>query len=229
MDERSTEWRSRVARTGCSWARDASGPSIARRGASYTDPARVGAIEAERRRFDARAEGVAPDPGVDLFATRDPRLRAQLERLALEGARMLELGGSGEPTRAFPARGVRRVDRVVQHVTFAEVLHHMDRSRVVPEVARVLRSDGTFMAIEPYHPSARSRLVALRRRLARADRGTDDPLGPRDLARLARPSALVRFAPLERATRRSIDPRTPEGAVRWIGGRVYVHATAPRR
>ncbi len=142
---------------------------------------------------------------------------------------------------------------VVQHTTFAErlpfadavfdlvysrhCLHHMDRARVVPEVRRVLRPAGAVLVIEPYLPRPLARLAFLRRRLVRAERGTDHPLGGGDLALFLRhfahvdlraePAAATLARALPRASRalaRHVDPRLPDAAVRLFGGRIHLLA-----
>ncbi|HJL14880.1 MAG TPA: class I SAM-dependent methyltransferase, partial [Sandaracinaceae bacterium LLY-WYZ-13_1] len=142
-----------------------------------------------------------------------------LDDPTFRGARILELGGSGEATRGFLHAGAARIDqvdvspgmhewararltaderaRVVQHTTPAERLpfadatfdgvfsrhcvHHMRRPDALREAARVLQPDGWLLILEPYLPRAVRPAVALRRRLRGGERGTDDPLGPRDL------------------------------------------------
>ncbi|MEC7520519.1 MAG: class I SAM-dependent methyltransferase [Myxococcota bacterium] len=255
------------------------------------DPELAARVEVERRLFDLRSAVLearvvqrpaasSPMAWLDLRLRDNPRLAHVAGRLPdLAGARVLELGGSGEVTRALLLAGASRVDqldvspgmlrlararltpeereRVVQHVTFAErlpfaartfdlvytrhCLHHMDRARVIPEAARVLRPGGAMVVIEPYLPPAIKLAARVRRRLVRAERGTDDPLGPDDLALLrarfadvaegGEPSVatLLRALPRRlRAGAQRADRHLPGAAARWVGGRVFVIARRPR-
>lgn len=248
-------------------------------------------VEVERRLFDVRAllletrlRRSAPVASaaawLDSRRVDNHRLTEVAGRLpSLEGARVLELGGSGEATRGFLQAGVRRVDqldvsagmlrvararldaeeqtRVVQHLTFAErlpfadrtfdlvftrhCLHHMDRAAVLPEVSRVIQKNGAFLVIEPYLPSLIKVATRARRRLVRAERGTDDPLEPRDLAAIearfehvvvggepALATLLRAGGPRLRRRAHQLDQRLPGSATRWIGGRLFLLAQRPR-
>jgi len=148
--------------------------------------------------------------------------------------------------------------RVEQHVAAAETLpfaddtfdivysrhclHHMQRERVFPEVARVLAPTGWFLFIEPYLPRWIRGLVSLRRWLLRVDRGSDDPLTSVDLRHAERsfgqlrlggtPNAavLVRgLPPLAKTLARLQRQRPlPTSLIHHVGGRIMVLAQEPR-
>ncbi len=150
-------------------------------------------------------------------------------------------------------------ERVVQHVAAAEALpfddgtfdvvfsrhclHHMQRAQVFPEVARVLKTTGWFLFIEPYLPTWLRRAVSFRRLVRGLDRGTDDPLNPADLVLAQRafrrvdiaasPNAAVLFRslpPIARtvATLQRNRP-LPPSLIHAVGGRVMVLLRDPRR
>ncbi len=67
-------------------------------------------------------------------------------------------------------------DNTFDVVFSRSTVHHTDRRRVFPEIARVLRPGGVMLLIESYRSWPLYRLTSLRRAALRADRGTDDPL-----------------------------------------------------
>lgn len=252
-------------------------------------------VAVERRLFDARSllrkKAVTPiEPApmptawLDLGREPSPLLRALFpQEPVFDGARILELGGSGEATRGFLRAGAARIDqldvspgmqelgrarlapherdRVVQHTAPAErlpfadgtfdlvfsrhCLHHMHRPDVVPEAARVLKPTGSLLLIEPYLPAQVRLVMHARRRLRAVERGTDDPLGARDLALFGswfasvrtrgrpaltpllrlrkRPRVLARLARLERSG------GLPPSWLHLVGGRVAILARRPRQ
>jgi len=125
-------------------------------------------VRAERALFDAHApEGtVDPEPAAEAAAWLDasPRVTPALGRalrgiaLPIEGARVLELGGSGEATRGFLAAGARRVDQLdvspAMHGRARSRLTEAERARVVQHTApgeRTPFGDDTFDAVFSRH------------------------------------------------------------------------------
>jgi SAM-dependent methyltransferase len=126
-------------------------------------------VDVERRLFDARAvrqprrapREPARDPAawLDLRDRPNPALRALLPRdLGLDGARVLELGGSGEATRGFVRAGARRVDQLDvspgMHALARARLAPAERERIVQHTAPAERlpfADGTFDLVYARH------------------------------------------------------------------------------
>jgi SAM-dependent methyltransferase len=150
------------------------------------------------------------------------RVAPNLER-QVDGARMLDIGGTCLDAIKFVRSGVARVDqlevspasqavavanlqaagidwrgRVWFHTAPAEALpfqdgtfdivfsrstiHHTDRSRSIPEIARVLKPGATMLLVEAYRSPFMYRLTSARRAALGADRGTDDPLTSAEIA-----------------------------------------------
>jgi len=130
-------------------------------------------------------------------------------RMLLAGAARID---QVEPSAVSQVLGLKRlqaatgwdrravVERVFFHTALAEHLpfrdacfdvvfsrssiHHTRRELALPEIRRVLAPGGVFLCIEPLQTVGINRLMHATRRMRRVDRGSDDPLTPRDLALL---------------------------------------------
>jgi len=100
--------------------------------------------------------------------------RCQLHRVADE-----RLVFHTAPAERLPFR-----DRCFDLVFSRNSVHHLSRPGAYDEIARVLRPGGRMLIFEPWLNRAMRRLVFGRRRALGIDRGTDDPLGRRDIHQL---------------------------------------------
>lgn len=94
--------------------------------------------------------------------------------------------------------GQNYLDKVVFHTSPAEYLpfknnsfdfifsratiHHTKRNYSLPEIHRVLKPDGAFIAVEPIRSRLVYQLIHIVRRIRKKDRGSDNPLNRDDIA-----------------------------------------------
>lgn len=128
-----------------------------------------------------------PSIGYSRFVIGDRADRA----LVLARQRAELCGAAGE--RQFvhlDAHAMPLADDSIGLVIANAVLHHLDRPRFVPELARVLKKGGRAVFIDPMLEGP-LRVTLAARAFRKADRGTDDPLRASDIALLRRNFARV--------------------------------------
>jgi SAM-dependent methyltransferase len=102
--------------------------------------------------------------------------RLALRRLEAEG-----VGGDRVFFHTVPAERLPFADETFDLVFSSGTIHHTLRTESLPEVHRVLKRGGEVLFIESYLPPHLQLLMKWRRGQTNEDRGTDSPLGTRDL------------------------------------------------
>jgi len=84
-----------------------------------------------------------------------------------------------------PAENMPFSQSVFDFVFSRATIHHTKRPDAFDEIIRVLKPGGYFLMIEPRLPELVHFLMRLRRKLRRIDRGSDNPLMPKELRALS--------------------------------------------
>ncbi|MDX1503735.1 MAG: class I SAM-dependent methyltransferase [Thermoanaerobaculia bacterium] len=124
----------------------------------------------------------------------------ETQRVALARLELQEADTGAVWLHTAPAERLPFRDGVFDLVFSRHSVHHLARPEAFDEIRRVLRPDGYLVAFEPWMRLPMRLLMRLSRRLRGVDRGTDDPLGPRDRVELARRFGLVDLRPTGIAT-----------------------------